>query len=629
MEHALKREAKPVTSPPSLTRTPTSAAGPPSSADARRPYADLTRLQRTVGNRATVALVSEPRVAREANGVVNDPVRTRLYGTGDVTLEELVGVLDRGSEADKARINALPPESPVLRAILHGPLQQSWVLAKEELAYKKTGVRNVLMNRLIEYRRWHHDMVLKKTKARVREVTGVDDLTWGAEGSTSLTSDIDVNLKGSHTEVAVTQFNQLFRLDGWDHEAGVVYDVNVYAKDFMFSPKGVAATGPAGAVTLVKKEGERTTTQQGGVSTPAAYAADQKDQQAWALVKARIHMPGIQWQTYLAATGVPDDVAALAAERYEKYMLELKGQMQKTAKAGAPRDEAKDLVGPGTDRIEATAKGILGKDSSALGVESLKMASSNRVYEQKLRAIKDQRATLKTAIDAASATPADTTRESRVEALLIQLRSVVSEAALWSNEAYVTDAAVNHAVVGLQIGSTISQTVDELMIAVTENMADALKESRRHDAHAWEAAAKSGKYVWRMTDAAKNAGLSTAVAGLDRLYRAGFELAPVIKSGSSDKTATGLTALHPHSGTKDADKVEGVLRDLGVWVEGDDRATVAAWQALIVKIATEAQKAAAQLFTSSERGYAATPVTAQETRGEGANKTRHAVFNTA
>lgn len=604
--------------------TPPSQA--PELASARQ--VELAGLQRTIGNRATVALLSERRVARAPNDVVNDPVRSRLFGSGNVSLEELLGVLDSGTEGDKARINGLPPESPVLRGILHGPLQQSWVLAKEELAYKKTGVRNVLMSRLIEYRRWHHDMILKKTKARVRELTGADDLTWGAEGSTSLTSDIDVNLKGSQTEVAVAQFNQMFRLDGWDHEAGVVYDVNVYAKDFMFSPKGFGAEGPSGAVTLVKKEGERTKTQQGGVSTPEAYADDQRDQQAWALVKARIHMPWAQWQSYLTATNVPEKVAALASQRYDKYMLELKGQMQKTAKAKAPADKCKDL-GPGTARIEATAEGILGDDSSALGVESLKMESSNRVYEDKLRAIKKQRATLKAAIDTANAAPADVAREKRVEDLLTQLRSVVSEAALWSNEAYVTDAAVNHAVVGLQIGSTISQTVDELMIAVTENMADALKESRRHDSHAWEAAAKSGKYVWRMTDAAKNAGLSKAVPGLDRLYRAAFELAPVIKSGSSDKLPGGKVALHLHTGAKDADKVEGILRDLGVWVEGDDKATVAAWQGLIVKIATESQKAAATLFTTTERGYAAAPVTAQESRGEGTAKTRHAVFNTA
>ncbi|HET9690466.1 MAG TPA: hypothetical protein VFP61_04900 [Acidimicrobiales bacterium] len=585
-----------------------------------------------------MSMLSGERVARNPQAVVSDPVRMRVFGGQAVTLDELLAYLDRAGEGDRARIAALPADSPVLRSVLQGPLAQSWVLAKDALAYAKTGLRNDLMRKLLEYRAWHHDHILVRTKQRVQELTGDDSLKWGAEGSASLTSDIDVNLKGNQTETAVRVFNQLFRADGWAREAGVVYDVNVYAKDFMFSPKGFDAAGASGPVTLVKKEGGRAGAEQGGAATPEMYSEDQKQQQSWALVKARLHMSEAQWKKYVDDTDVPVDVQRLALSRYATYMAELQARMQLDGKGAAPAMGDGTLEGPGTGRIEATAAGILGPGSSELGVESLKMESSNRVYERKLDVIKEQRRRLEAAIAAVNGAPGDLERAADVDASIVRLRTVVSEAALWSNEAYVTDAAVNHAVVGLQIGATISQTIDDLMVAVTENMADAIKESRRHSSHAWEAAAKSGKYVWRMTDAAKNAGLGDT-PGLERLYRAAFELAPVIKSGSSPATVDGRAALVPQAGADDKEKVEGVLRGLGVLRSApdvtrgggtvDDEATVDGWQELIVKTATDVQRAAKR-YDAVERGYAAIPVTAQESRATGVpgKTTRHARYNT-
>ena len=587
-----------------------------------------TPVQRTVEGPATASPVAVP--ARVEDPAALEPIRMRLFAGEVLTLRELLDFLDRGTEDDRRRIAALEVKGrdAVPRILLKGPLRESWVLAKEELAYKSTGLRNTMMRKLLEFRDWHFDEILKRVKA----TAGQDDLKWGSEGSESLTSDIDVNLKGSRTEVAVARFNAAFRADGWAREPGVVYDVNVYAKDFMFSPGGTAVastTRGAAPVRMPQKEGARTSIAQGGVSSQSAYERDTQDQLAWALVKARLHMSVLEWRKYVDKSGIDASVADLASRRYETYMKELETQMAADAGTRMPAVSGSTQLGPGTSRIESAALGMLpggSGDSPALGVESLKMQASNRVYERKLLAISEQREALKTLLEKANAAPASAIRERDVEDLLSKLRSVISEAALWSNEAYVTDAAVNHTVVGLQIGAAISQTVDELLIAVTENAADAIKESRRHSDHAWEAAYKSAKYVWRMTDAAKNAGLGD-VPWVDRLYRAAFEMAPVIKSGSSASVG-GRTALHAHAGDNDAAKVTSVLRDLGVTGPSDAK-TVEAWQQLILKVARAVQKEGRKRFTSSERGFYATPVTAPETRTRASDGkvTKHAVFN--
>ena len=113
--------------------------------------------------------------------------------------------------------------------------------------------RELLMAKLREFRQWRHDLILRRTQAD--PAIGRAGLTeWKAAGSTTLTSDFDVNLKGNKTELAVAVFNRLFKADGWEHEAGVVYDVNVYAVDFMHKDifrglaeqKGKTTIGEAG-----------------------------------------------------------------------------------------------------------------------------------------------------------------------------------------------------------------------------------------------------------------------------------------------------------------------------------------------------------------------------------------------
>ena len=94
---------------------------------------------------------------------------------------------------------------------------------------------------------------------------------------------------------------------------------------------------------------------------------------------------------------------------------------------------------------------------------------------------------------------------------------------------------MNHAVQGLQIGKKIRQTMAQGGDAITENMADALKEIHRHGKNGslGEAAFKSGKYLFRLADAAKNAGITDDL--VMRTYALGDEISNRIKKTDYSK----------------------------------------------------------------------------------------------
>jgi hypothetical protein len=56
-------------------------------------------------------------------------------------------------------------------------------------------------------------------------------------GSMNLGSDYDVSLGGEHEAVGVARFNELFRAH-WSHEAGTVFDTNLYTTGMYLSGAG-------------------------------------------------------------------------------------------------------------------------------------------------------------------------------------------------------------------------------------------------------------------------------------------------------------------------------------------------------------------------------------------------------
>jgi hypothetical protein len=391
-----------------------------------------------------------------------------------------------------------------------------------------------MMQKLWDFRKWHHELVLTETQRRVNAETNDPNglKNWNAAGSASLTSDIDVNLKGTHTELAVKIFNETFKEFGWDYEAGVVYDVNVYAVDFMH---GMGQQTDQGLV--VSEEGKRSGRDQGGIGDGGVAAWDQGMQREWTLVKTRLYMTPAEWADFKDASGGNGWDAATftrAEARFDEYRTAMLGKMGKEVEQTlTAADEAQKT---GSESIREAAK--QGATSEGQG-EDAAMAASNRLYEEKLEQVASYREALTQAVArydllvSGKASPSDKGPDLeqvrlRIDGLLLELRDLLSECSLFANEAYLTHGAVNHGVVGLQIGKPIAMTNSAMYDAFQENMADALKEIARHDGSIGEAAYKSGKYIWRMADAADNLGVT--VEEKRWLLTAGGQIANEIKN---------------------------------------------------------------------------------------------------
>ena len=466
-----------------------------------------------------------------------------LLGNGKVKFDVISKYCDRATKADIERLN-----SNVIKNILKYPLQQSWHLAKEELALSDSETRRDLMKKLLDFRQHHHQEILQLTQKEINDKYGSGGLLASkGGGSDTLTSDIDVNLKGTHTEEAVKVFNRLFKADGWDYESGVVYDVNVYAIDFMHKFGGETVREGVGQpeTSVTVKEGARGILSQGGFADKNSDAAktDRTEQEEWALVKLRLYMTVQQWENYCQQTKLSQKTVKSVEVKYAKYLNNIGSKMYKKTNLKGAGIEQKHLNETGISKINDKAEIVTKvkslqqtgqKKNQEVLAEELKMSASNRLYEDKLKEVTElrQQSEYNNLLGLANLPFFEEEGNAELEKKIKVIRSRVSESALYANEAYVTDGAVYHAVVGLQGGKQIQQTNAELMNVVTENLADALKEIARHGSSLGEAAYKAGKYYMRMTDAAKNMGLGK-IAGVENLYNAGYEISVNYKNQSN------------------------------------------------------------------------------------------------
>ncbi|MGC6515995.1 MAG: hypothetical protein ACON4N_16020 [Myxococcota bacterium] len=464
-------------------------------------------------------------------------VDSKLNG-GRLTAEQAAGLPPEVA----SQIN---PLSNVPRTILKSAFKENWNAAKHTLVGKGTGPEMV-MTKLWEFRQWHHDAILHRTKKVMDKEDGTDAFKkWAMAGSTTLTSDIDINMKGDNTEKAVAVFNRLFKEDGFMYEAGIVYDVNVYAQDFMQGATFGGLEDREGR-RIAGKEGAREGMDAGGfdeasMAGQAAKNIDTRNQETWSLVKIRLYMTEAEWAAHKQSVDPDGNQAGKFLDvesRYSDYRKALFKQMGVTERE---LDSVAMAEKTASEQIAAAAKvagdkgrGVpAGADPDAHADNTL-MEAQNRVYEEKLRVIHKKRASLNKKIDTYNAA-VKSERNSVAEVIdaeisvdLKDLRQLVSEAALYSNEAYITDGAVNHVVVGLQAGQAIQQSKAESYHSAMENAADVLKEFARHAEDVGEALYKGGKYLWRLADAARNMG-AYDVDYVTEFYELGYTLANNIK----------------------------------------------------------------------------------------------------
>jgi hypothetical protein len=513
-----------------------SPAPEPKKAVSTGPAARLTALQALAGNRTVCRVVDAERTIRRDPTLTGTPTPPT---TPSVTADKVKSLADI-DQLSADTVQAIDIKSKLPYHVIHDVFHQSWHVVKEELLKagstpQITATRRAMMKKLIDYREWHHQEILKEVQVELDKQKGQGALlpSKGA-GSETLTSDIDVNLKGAHTELAVAAFNRHFK------EPGVVYDVNVYAIDFMHE---FGATEQEGH-RVTKKEGAREGKAIGGIGDKELAAADRRDQLATALFKNRLFMTQEQFDEYRTmslrglseADGAPLlEAFIIAEERFAGYLAEMAAEM------GSRVDVVVDKAASGVKQLQQRAAAIVpendGDDHHAVGAkrEDVLMRSANRIYERKLEAIHTRRAVLANLIRILGRTTDDVDRaeiDSAIDRSLAELRHDVSEAAMYANEASMTDATIHHGVVGIQGGKEIDQRKHEGVDALNEHLADVHKEADRYGGFG-EGAYKSGKYLMRLGDAARNLGFGY-VYGVQQLYDAGREISVDIK-GRADK----------------------------------------------------------------------------------------------
>jgi len=568
-----------------------------------------------------------------------EEINQEAIGNGSKSLEQILAV-------PLAGIQSINPKSEVPRNILKTALGQNWKYAKDQLAHHKASTNtedhpklDALMLKLWEFRQWDHVEVLSWVQGKLG---GESALSFSASGSVSPTSDIDVNLAGSRTEEAVPLFNQRFKsLGGWSYESGVVYDVNVYCRDMIWDKKGtLGRTATGDELNEVVGEGRREGVETGGVNPEDAEtrAQDTANQDIWSLVHLRRYMNETEWSAYkteIDPDGQRADDFTAAETRHRAWqescvakMLEIQGEEVTEDAIISQVDEmtAQDLSGEqGLEHLAQalTADEDVSDVQNEAATDDLMIAASNRIYEEKMARIAKLREGLAAKISLYNEGRRGGTfgqlqadfLEPQINEDLRDLRDLVSEAIMYANEVYVTSAAINHAVLGVQIGRGITQSNAELMQVVTENLGDVYKvlgsESTLH-----AAAFGAGKYMFRLGEAAM--AMEIADGDVQATRKMGWELSERLKNAldvdhTQDDTEKAGTDGYDARGRKrfEGSKQAETLRVVkihynvgpgpdGVGQAGDDTSGINALKAKITKVAAEIAKA----YDASHRGQA-------------------------
>jgi Domain of unknown function (DUF4157) len=428
--------------------------------------------------------------------------------------------------------NELETKDP--KDILKYDFYSNWFLAKHFLldpenfiksdkskkeVEKKADIFKVLMKKLIALRAKETDNLLKQVRDKLmqkKEFKGLDPdqvLQWSSAGSQSLTSDIDYNLKGAATIEAVGLFNKWFKTKlGWPFDPGTVYDVNVYALDFMTpgetgAPFIKGQQGQEKTITPVQEIPQLNSLAQSQLSQVTGFDAFAINQDVWSLVKMRMYMTDKEWNYYQQAMlnnqpeyGTDADTYAYkdqitaqlqeAQEYYQDYENNLKEKIQVI-------DQSKSAISKNMHQALIEGKYSLHEIHQVKATK--KMMASNLVYEEKLAVVKELRRTLNELSKGQAS-------EAKIKEAGIKLKNALSEAIMYSNEAYFTQGAVHFAVIGQQIGkgeSTLIMSEEEYLHSFREQVGDTLKVLNEYSkASIDKAILKAGKYIDRMAKSA-------------------------------------------------------------------------------------------------------------------------------
>lgn len=321
-------------------------------------------------------------------------------------------------------------------------------------------------------------------------------------GSTRPTSDIDVNMRGSATELVAIEFNRRFRawtltgatVPAAELESGYVFDVNVYAQDY---------TRELGLRYMKPDVPEPDVWPTAG--TPQWTEAE-KSQDVYALIKMCRHMPTIAFRTFTAGV-----------------------------RAGLTGSTFVDRVTAAASQCDALAAAVEMEQRRVLTLlpamsafpRNVTIRAENNLYATQLGVVYTSRG-FGAALDDAGKL-----------ALIQQL----GKASYLAQEAYVTAGAVRDIVSNLQMGQGLTLTMYEQLHSFNEQVADIFKDARHfpEDERAPLAfAVEASKYMARMAAAALSANYNLVTT----IFEAQFAR---LTASSSSSSSSAMAALEAYS----------------------------------------------------------------------------------
>ncbi len=338
-----------------------------------------------------------------------------------------------------------------------------------------------------------------------------------AAGSESVTSDIDLSAGGENTEIGLAMLNREFKKEN-GVEPGAMYDINVYASDWMFNIKVSDPSRDDGGTLKqsISSDSEAKASTESELDNQNQKRKD-NSQEIWSMVKIRRNMTEDDWSTYKAQ--MLESISGSGAEGQKSDMRRKFGKVDKEYQEfrETVEREKKKLEDALTDEEKQAEQNSPfaenGKDHFA--DEAREMEASNRQYEKIMEKVKVLRLKVQQLKDRSNT-------RNQVEELLIQISYNVSKGLTYANEVYATEGAVRHTVVGIQIGGKKLKSLQEqqsqdssitgvsvdteiskelYLQSVNENVGDTLHSLNHNKKDPQYAVFRAGKYIDRLCQA--------------------------------------------------------------------------------------------------------------------------------
>ena len=326
-------------------------------------------------------------------------------------------------------------------------------------------------------------------------------------GAEAVTSDVDLASGGSNSELGVQFVNSRFRTHFArgrviPYDPGTVFDINVYASDWIHGSSKVVDDGGTRTITPAAEVA--------GMSEDDQLRRTQK-MEVWSLVKVRRNLSDDEWATYRAKTlaGLTDEAAHAAMEKklldadteHTKFRTKVE-QRQALMLASLTAQEKKFFGG----RDKAFGKHDHYAEDAAF------TRAANAIYEETLQEVKE----IRLRIEKLRAAPLE--NEAAISNLGVVLGDKIAEALTYANEVYATEGAVQHTVLKQGAGKKLDELKAEkktahltsleydlkpelYLQAVNENIGDSLHSIEHFKNVPRYAVYRAGKYLARLCDA--------------------------------------------------------------------------------------------------------------------------------